>query len=124
LNQFLQYRQSHQLHTTIHLSISTILAPPARAPAQFFFDRYFNSIFPLNRAPTRAHVFRASFTLFRGIRPAPLSTAARDLSFRFWLYRYMRSIRSPRVLLSIFRYFNMLIRIKLISQVSNGILSL
>jgi hypothetical protein len=88
LNQFLQYRQPYQLHTSIHLSISAILAPHTRAPPRPP-DRKFTSVFFSNRAPARAHFFRALFTLFRGSRPRgpyPQSRARYFSRFRLPLH--------------------------------------
>jgi hypothetical protein len=85
LNQFLQYRQPYQLHTSIHLSISAILAPPTRASSRFSPIAILPLFFFQPRAP-RARFFRALFTLFRGSRPrGPLPAHARDIFSRFWL---------------------------------------
>jgi len=86
LIQFLQFSQSHQLHTTNHLSISAIFLRRPHTRPSFSFDRNFTSIFPFNRAPRARMFFRALFTLFSGRHTRGPFPRSRARSFpSFWL---------------------------------------
>ena len=122
LNQFLQYRQSHQLRTPSHRSISAILAPPTRASSHFSPIAILPLFFPPTARPARARFFARSSLFLEVAARAALSPAhARDI-FLVFGYRCTRSNCSPRFCFSTFRCFNMVIWIKFISRVTDGIL--
>jgi len=90
LNQFLQYRQPHQLHTSKFLFFPACAHTRASPSPRSQIYLYFLS----NRAPPRAHVFFARSSLFLEVaaRAAPSPTRARENFSRFWLPLYAQQL--------------------------------